>query len=200
MARQGQAAAMNTAAGSHEPVATVKGAAANKRRTTYRCDRARSDRNASIVDDRPPTASESASTHSGAVTHSPASVGHSANVAAPNVAHPGSMAALCESGIGDEDHNCQNCETCDQQLLHSRFHSTRHIGINFKRHPHVRYDLDQSEQGRCRLRVHARFDFKEAIARDAFPMCPIGGRRVVACAAIWLMKRPAATYHPEPRE
>lgn len=91
------------------------GSASNERRTTSRSDSVRSDRDASTVANRSTTAHESASTHSGAVVHSATSVGHSANVAAADMAHPASasVAALGEGGIRDEGRNRQNCETCD---------------------------------------------------------------------------------------
>lgn len=133
MARYGQAAAVSTAAGSHEPTAAIISPAASECRTTCRCDRARSDRNASAVANRTTATDESASTHSGAVAYSPASAGHSANVAAANVAHPAyaPVAALGKGGIREEGRSHQDCETCDQQLLHSQLHLTEHARAKF---------------------------------------------------------------------
>ena len=134
MPRYRQVAAIHTAARSHEPAATVISTAANKRRTASRSYRARSDRDASTVANRSTAADETASTHSGAVTHSASNVAHSAaNMASPNMAHPSptSVAALGEGGIRNKGRNRQKCATCDQQLLHSRLQLTEHARACF---------------------------------------------------------------------
>ena len=145
MARYGQAAAaINSAAMSHEPTAPVISPAANERRMTSRTDGARSDRDGSAVSNRSTAAHESTSPHSGAVPHS------ATKVAGPDVAHPGSAShsvpPLGDGSIRGEGHYHQHRATCAQQLLHDRLRDTemrKHAEADYRKAQTVQYDLDQ---------------------------------------------------------